>query len=230
MKQKPDWLYGRDLRRALAERFGWASVRLQFLNNPAAFLTGEMAAGSARGARRAVGLTLDSEIGSAFAIQGQCVTEGPGVPLGGEIWNFPYGDGTVEDLISTRAVKADYAKRTGKTKEVEVIALAAASDPDARRVFEKLGDILGQVIRDVIGPFEPEVVVLGGAMARSSRYFLPIAQKQINSVHLVRSGLLEQAQLVGVAAWWRQQENCTREPPALPRTGAALQADGASMM
>jgi glucokinase len=233
MKHKLDWLYGRDLRGALAERFGWASDRLQFLKNAAALLTGEMAAGSARGADRAVGLTLGKGIGSAFAIKGQCVTRGTGVPPGGEIWNFPYGSGTVEDLISARALKAGYAERTGKPKELKAIAEAVASDADARQVFERLGETLGQVIRDLIAPFQPDVVVVGGGMARSARLFLPIAQKHIDSagIRLVPSRLLEQAQLIGVAACWRDRQNWTRSAPAAPpNSGAVLRADGASMM
>lgn len=233
MQHKLDWLYGRDLRGALAARFGWASDRLRFLNDAAAFLIGELAAGGARGADRAVGLTLGTGIGSAFAIQGQCVTEGKGVPPGGEIWNFPYGDGTVEDLISTRALKAGYAGRTGKPMEVKAIAEAAASDPDARQVFERLGDNLGLMIRDVIAPFQPEVVVVGGGMARSARLFLPLAQKHIEceGIQLVPSRLLEQAQLIGAAADWRDQKNRgDTAPAARPKPGATHEAEGASMM
>jgi glucokinase len=233
IKHKLEWLYGRDLRGALAARFGWASDRLRFLNDAAAFLTGELAAGSARGANRAVGLTLGTGIGSAFAIHGECVTDGKGVPPGGEIWNFPYGDGTVEDLISTRALKADYAARTGKPKEVKAIAEAVASDPEARRVFERLGDNLGQVIRDVIASFQPEVAVVGGGMARSARLFLPIAQKlaDCNGIQLVPSRLLEKAQLIGAAAFWRDHHNSADTTPAARQNpGAAHGAEGASMM
>ena len=233
MKHKLGWLYGRDLRGALAARFGWASDQLRFVNDAAAFLTGELAAGSAQGANRAVGMTLGTGIGSAFAIQGQCVTEGKGVPPGGEIWNLPYRDGTVEDLISTRALKADYAAWTGKPKEVKAIAEAVASDPDARRVFERLGDNLGQVIRDVIAPFQPEVVVVGGGMARSAWLFLPIAQKHIEceGIRLVPSRLLDRAQLIGAAAYGRdQQSSAGTAPAARPKPGATHGAEGASMM
>jgi glucokinase len=233
MKHKLDWAYGMDLRGALAARFGWPSDRLRFINDAAAFLTGELAAGSARLANRAVGLTIGTGIGSAFAIQGQCVTEGRSVPPGGEVWNFPYGDGTVEDLISTRALKADYAARTGKHMEVKAIAEAAAFDPDARRVFERLGNNLGQVIRDVIAPFHPEVVVVGGGMARSERLFLPIAQKHIEckDIHLLPSRLLERAQLIGAAAYWRdQQTSAGTAPAARPKLGDAHGGEGASMM
>jgi glucokinase len=207
MKHKLQWLYGKDLRGALAARFGWAPSQLCFLNDASAFLLGELNAGSARGANRAVGLTLDTGIGSAFAMHGQCVTEGKGVPPGGEIWNFSYRGATVEDLISTRAVKAEYLARTGKELEVKEIAAAAPADSDARQVFEKLGCDLGDVIRDVIVPFGPDVVVVGGGIARSSQLFLPAAQRHLQELELrvVPSVLFDQAQLLGAAAHWRDE-------------------------
>jgi glucokinase len=205
MKHKLQWLYGKDLRGALAARFGWRPDQLCFLNDASAFLLGELNAGNARGAERAVGLTLGTGIGSAFAVDGHCVMDGKGVPRGGEIWDYAYREATVEDLISTRALKAEYRARTGKDLEVKEMAARAAADPCARQVFEKLGCDLGHVIRDVIVPFDPDVVVVGGGIARSAHLFIPIAQRELEDagVRVLPSTLFEQAQLVGAAAHWR---------------------------
>ncbi|MGA9752487.1 MAG: ROK family protein, partial [Acidobacteriota bacterium] len=129
-------LYGLDLRRALAERFGLDPGRILFLHDAAAFLMGEVAVGSAHGATRAAGIVLGTGIGSAFARDGRWVTEGDGVPAGGEIWNLPYGAGTVEDLLSTRALKREYALQAGREADVITIAQRAETDAVARRVFE----------------------------------------------------------------------------------------------
>ena len=207
MQHKLESLYGKDLRGALATRFGWAPSQLRFLNDASAYLLGEVGAGSVRGAARAAGLTLGTGVGSAFAIDGRCVTEGKGVPPGGEIWNLPYGDGTVEDLISTRRLKADYAAFTGKDEEVVEIAAAAATDPAARQVFDTFGLHLGQVLRDVIAPFIPEMVVIGGGISRSAELFLPVAEREIEEANfeLFTSTLLDQAPLVGAAQFWREE-------------------------
>ncbi len=217
MEHKLQYLYGKDLRSGLAMRFGWDPKQLRFLNDAAAFLLGELNAGSARGAKRAVGLTVGTGIGCAFADNGHYVTEGTGVPPGGEIWNFPYRDGTVEDLISTRAVKADYLALTGNDIEVKAIAEAASSDAEARGVFETLGRNLGEVTRDVIAPFKPEVVVVGGGIARSSELFLPIAQSLVEDlgIRIVPSTLFDEAQLIGAAAYWRDESRNGREPGGL---------------
>jgi glucokinase len=176
-----------------------------FLNDAAAFLLGEVHCGAARGARKAIGVVLGTGIGSAFARDGQWVTLGDGIPPGGEIWNLPYRNGVVEDLLSTRAIKAGYAALTGKDEEVISIASRSASDPEARAVFKTFGLNLGQVFRDVLAPFGPDVVVLGGGISGSARLFLPFAQNQINGLgfKLITSSLLDKAPLVGAASFWR---------------------------
>jgi glucokinase len=214
MRHKLTALYGKDLRGALADRFGWSRDRLRFLNDAGAYLLGEVGAGAVKGARRAVGLTLGTGVGCAFAVDGVCVTEGAGVPPGGEIWNLPYGDGTVEDLISTRALKSEFLARTGRDLEVSAMAAAASHDADARAVFEIFGLHLGQVLRDVIAPFRPHMAVIGGGIARSAELFLPIAEEQIEGLgfRVVQSALQDQAPLVGAAHFWLKGEVVVARP------------------
>lgn len=208
MRHKLQSLYGVDLREGLAQRFHWPAGRFLFLNDAGAFLLGEVAAGAAQGAARAVGIALGTGIGSAFARNGRWVKDGEGVPPGGEIWNLPYGEGIVEDLLSTRAIREDYARRTGKDKDVAAIAADAAADADARQVFESFGVNLGQVLRAILAPFGPDVIVVGGGIARSAGLFLPIAQRQLEGmkVRLVTASLGDEAPLVGATAFWHSSQ------------------------
>lgn len=202
MRHKLNSLYGVNLRIALAKRFGWRPEQFCFVNDAVAFLLGEVQSGAARAAKKAIGIVLGTGIGSAFALDGQWIQEGPGIPPGGEIWNLPYGPGTVEDLLSTRAIKAGYAALTGKNADVITIACGANSDPHARAVFQTFGHTLGEVICDVLASFGPDVIVLGGGISRSANLFLPFAQNQLNGFgfKLVTSTLLDNAPLVGAAA------------------------------
>lgn len=213
MRHKLKSLYGVNLRAALAERFGWHPAQFCFVNDAVAFLLGEVQCGTACGARRAIGIVLGTGIGSAFTRDGRWVTEGEGVPPGGEIWDLSYESGTVEDLLSTRAIKGEYAARTGKDEEVVTIASGADSDPDARAVFQTFGFNLGKVFRDVLAPFRPDVVVLGGGISRSAWLFLPFAQNQLNGFDfkLVTSSLLDKAPLVGAAAFWKNGSDTSAE-------------------
>lgn len=207
MEHKLQYLYGKNLRTALATSFGWQPRQIRFLNDAAAYLLGEIGAGAAVGTERAVGLTLGTGIGSAFAIHGRHLTQGTGVPPGGEIWNYPYAGATVEDLISTRRIKADFTALTSADMEVADIAAAAPHDANARQVFTTFGVNLGRVLRDVIAPFRPDIVVLGGGISRSAQLFLPAAQDQIRGLgfRVVPSTLLDRAPLVGAAHFWREE-------------------------
>jgi glucokinase len=199
MRHKLPYLYGVDLREALAARFGWQPSQVRFLNDADAYLLGEIGAGAARGFRRAVGLTLGTGIGSAFAVDGRLVTEGPGVPHGGEIWNLPYRGGIVEDFISSRAIAGNYERRTGTKREVVDLAAAVPSDLAAAEAFEEFGLHLGEAIRTLLGDFRADVIVLGGGISRSPQLFLPAVEAEIGDspAQLRISALKDTAALVG---------------------------------
>jgi len=204
MKHKLPYLYGVDLRGKLSERFGWRPGQVRFLLDSAAFLLGEIGAGQARGVERAVGITLGTGIGSAFAVDGRVVTEGPGVPPGGEIWNLLYEGGIVEDLLSTRALQQNYKLRTGTLSEVAAIAAEAARNESAAAVFADFGRHLGLALRAKMAEFNPQMVVLGGGISRSSHLFLPAAINELAGmpIELRVSTLLDNAPLAGAAVAW----------------------------
>ncbi|MGP8251323.1 MAG: ROK family protein [Terracidiphilus sp.] len=201
MRHKLQYLYGFDLRHALAARLGSDPNRIRFLNDADAYLLGEVGAGAAKGFARAIGLTLGTGIGSAFAVDGRLTTTGPGVPKDGEIWNVPYENGIVEDFVSTRAIAGNYGRRTGKTISVAEIAAAVTNDSDAQEAFAEFGHHLGQVIGSLLADFRADVVVLGGGISRSADLFLPITRAEIpnRTLQIRVSELLDRAPLVGCA-------------------------------
>jgi glucokinase len=204
MQHKLKSLYGVDLKTALADRFGWATAQIRFLNDADAALLGEAGAGAAKGAAKAVGIMLGSGIGFSFVQDGSLNDTARGLPPDNEIWNLPFLGGIVEDLLSSRALEDDYRTRTAVHKSVEAIAQQAATDPDARAAFIAFGAHLGQVLKEIVAPIGPEVVVLGGGISRSSQLFLPAARNQMNGsgIRLVPSVLLEKAPLLGAVMYW----------------------------
>lgn len=204
IRHKMAFLYGMDLRQALAERLGLEPAQVRFLNDAAAFQFGEVGAGAARGVARSVGITLGTGVGSGFAIHDRVVTGGVGVPPGGEIWNLPFEGGIVEDLISTRSIKKSYLEATGKEREVAAIAADAANDPAAAAVFTEFGRNLGRALKSLLEVFAPNVVVIGGGIARSAALFLPAAQSELQglAVELRISALGDLAPLVGAGVSW----------------------------
>jgi glucokinase len=204
MKHKLPFLYGLDLRGELAARFGWQPAQVRFLKDSDAFLLGEIGGGAARGVARAVGITLGTGIGSAFAVDGRVVSDGAGVPPGGEIWNLPYEGGIIEDSVSTRGIRAAYERRTGVASQVVDLAKAAATDPAAAEAFAEFGHHLGRALHGALAAFAAQVIVLGGGISRSPHLFLPAAQRELDGLNAEFrvSALLDDAPLVGAGVAW----------------------------
>jgi glucokinase len=227
MRHKLPYLYGVDLRRALAERLGCEPGQVRFLNDADAYLLGEIGAGAARGFARVIGLTLGTGIGSAFAVNGKLVTEGPGVPPGGEIWNVPYEGGIVEDFVSARAIAGHYERSTGNTCSVAALASAAEHDRAAAGAFAEFGRHLGRVLRTVVADFHADLIVLGGGIARSSDLFLPSTRGEApNGASELRiSELMDRAPLVGCGvAWFDSADRSSDDDRAPAALDGAIQA------
>jgi len=223
MKHKFQGLFGEPLTPHLAACLGCPAERISYLNDAAAYLIGEVSKGAAAGSRRAIGITLGTGVGSAFAVDGQVVVTGEGVPKGGEIWDYPYRGGILEDLISTASVQRSYQRRTGRRAEVRAIATLADTERDARETFEDFGTDLGQALRDTCAAFHPDCIVLGGGIARSARLFLPAAEKVLEglSIRICVSALGSYAPLVGAGVHWRNARSAQfRAASAEPSSSA----------
>ena len=205
MEHKMPYLYGINVSEALAARFGWKPEQVRFLNDAAAYLLGEVGAGAARGVKRVVCFTLGTGLGSGFAVDGRVVTEGKGVPPGGEIWNVQYEGGIAEDRISTRAIKQAYAARKGQEREVASIAhYAIGGDPDAVAVFQEFGTTLGILIKNLLKDFAPDVAVLGGGISRSAPLFLEAVKTELKDtrIEVKIAELGDNAPLAGAGVAW----------------------------
>jgi glucokinase len=215
MRHKYQLLYGVELRSELARFLQVDPARIHFLNDAAAFLTGELYRGAVRGASRIIGITLGTGVGSAFAVGGEVVSRGRGIPPGGEIWNLPYRDSIVEDVISTLAIQRIYEENGGSRMAVRDIAHRASDDPQARCTFERFGSELGQVLRHISVEFGPERIVLGGGISRAAELFLPSAEKELADVAipLKISELFDQAALIGAGVAWMQKYMPEGIPP-----------------
>ena len=205
IKHKMAYLYGVNVSEVVAARFGWRATQVRFVNDAGAYLLGEVGAGAARGVMRVVCLTLGTGLGSGFAVDGQKVTEGKGVPSGGEIWNAPYEGGIAEDQISTRALQKAYQQRKGQEREVASIAhYAIGGEPEATAVFEEFGKTLGVAIKRLLADFAPNVVVLGGGISRSAHLFLGPAKAELEGtgIELRIAELGDNAPLAGAGVAW----------------------------
>lgn len=226
MRHKLPYLYGVDLRHALAGKLGCEPDRVQFLNDADAYMLGEIGAGGARGSARIIGLTLGTGVGSAFAVNGKLVTEGPGIPPGGEIWNVPYEGGIVEDFVSARAIAGHYERNTGNACSVADLASSAEHNRHAMEAFAEFGHHLGRVLRTVVAEFRADVVVLGGGIARSADLFLPSTRSELanGTLSLRISELMDRAPLVGCGVAWFDGAGSSHDSRSTAALNDAIQA------
>ncbi len=105
---KFDALYGMDVRAALLRGLRHRPGDVVFVNDAHAFLTGEWSAGTVRGHRRAVGITLGTGVGSAFLADGRIRDHGPGLPPEGRMDLTEIAYRPLEETISRRAILTRY--------------------------------------------------------------------------------------------------------------------------
>jgi glucokinase len=174
-----------------------------FVNDAAAFLLGEAAAGAALGHGRAAGLTLGTGVGSAFLADGAIVTAGIGVPPDGEVHLLEIDGRPLEDTVSARAIQAAYRRTAGEgaaALDVRAIAdLARAGDPVAGEAFVGALGRLGMVISSYLARFGATVLVVGGSMSGSWDLVRPALAKALTGIEIVRSADPEWAALLGAA-------------------------------
>jgi predicted NBD/HSP70 family sugar kinase len=218
MRHKYGQLYGKNLRHGLAEWVGCDPSRIHFLNDAAAFLLGEMDQGAVRGVDRVIGITLGTGVGSAFACGGKIAVNGRGVPPNSEIWNLRYRGATVEDFISSRAIRQLYEQQMQVPAEVRDIASLGAGDVHVRETFQRFGRDLGAVLRQTCLDFAPQRIVLGGGISRAAELFLPAASQELAdpSIELWVSALFERAPLIGAGLSWNSKFGKLREPEPSP--------------
>lgn len=179
---------GADIRTLVSRRLDGEPVQVANDANCTAF--GELALGAARGFEDVLVVTLGTGIGGALVMGGRIVTgahgfsgeighmvvdpNGPPCPCGKRgCWERYASGGGLARLAREAALagtlEAAVALTGGDPEAVRgehVTSAAASGDPGARRVVEELGWWLGLGLANLVAVLDPEVVVIGGGLAR----------------------------------------------------------------
>lgn len=195
-QEKYDALYGVNVKEILAERLEIPQEDIIFINDAEAFLRGELASGAAADKERAIGITLGTGLGST--------SNGSGITVDMN-WAFrPFKDSIAEEYISTRWFLKRYEEITGTSvKDVETL-VDTANQNVKDQLFEEFSENLSLFLNDFIEQEQPEVVVIGGNIARTWEYFIAPLKEKLNdkSVAIRQSEMWEDAALVGAASAW----------------------------
>jgi len=151
---------------------------------------------------------------------GHIVIDQDGPPCAGKCPNH----GCLEAFVSGRTLRA-HARRLADERPESGFALAAArgerldgalvtrlarsGDPDAIAVYRELGRLLGVGLTSLVNAFNPELVVVGGAVAAAGDLLLEPARREIarralrpqrDEVRVVPAKFAADAGLLGAAA------------------------------
>ncbi len=224
----PGWT-GVPLARILRRRFGLPAVVENDVN---AMAVGECAHGAGRGFRQAVFATLGTGVGGGVVIDGQLYRGA--WSMAGEIGHIcirmdgrrtPEGRGGLETYVGNRqlvgyAVRAlESGRRSlirtlvrGRLEAVtpKIIAAAAARrDPLALEIFEFAADCLAAAFASITYLLQPEVIIVGGGVARSGRVLFDPLRRHLRErlhphfaerIRVIPARLGERAGMIGSAA------------------------------
>jgi glucokinase len=151
------------IREALEAEFP-AKVILQ--NDANCFVLGEKHFGEARGFQDVVGLITGTGTGAGLIIDGKLYN---GKHFGaGELGMIPYLDGCYEDYCSGQFFTSHY-KASGEA----LAARAKNGDAEALSAFINYGLHLGSLINLICYVIDPQVIVIGGSVSRSFKWYQP---------------------------------------------------------
>ena len=196
---KYDQLYGLNIKELLADRLGILPEHIRMMNDALCFLKGELAGGTVRGCKSALGLTLGTGLGSAWFRHNKVVDA--------DLWRMSFKGLIAEDLLSSRWFVQRYALQSGlELANTKALVEKLPEDPGICEIFEEFAGQLACFLEAVLPAHPAEVVVLGGNIAKSYRLFLPALQRDLQnrniSVPVRIASLGEDAHVVGAAANW----------------------------
>jgi len=146
-----------------------------YVNNDAnCFAIGELYFGKGKKAENLVGLILGAGVGAGIVFKKHLYS---GANCGaGEYGNIPYRDFDLEYYLS----EAYFDIKYGLTFD-SLISRAKKDDKIALAVFEQYGFDLGNAIKIIMYTSDPELIIIGGPIAKAFEYFEEAMWEKLNS-------------------------------------------------
>ncbi|MBD2755610.1 ROK family protein [Spirosoma validum] len=136
-----------------------------FINNDVnCFALGEHRFGMAKGYSSVVGMAIGTGLGSGVIIDNQLYV---GSNCGaGEIGLLPYLDKNIESYASTHFFEAIHG-----TTALDTHQAARLGGKQALALWSEFGKHFGNAVKAVLYTYDPEVIVLGGSIAKAYPFF-----------------------------------------------------------
>ncbi len=153
------------------------SVPVGVENDANCFVLGEALFGRARGYGVVAGLTLGSGVGGGLVVNGELFLGSGNAAEFGKITIDYQGPaerivnkGGAEEFVSERGLMRIAGRHKAKNPK-ELYDYARKGDRKAIKAFTEYGRLLGVAVANVAYAADPEAFVLGGGIAKASRFF-----------------------------------------------------------
>ncbi|MBP3943696.1 ROK family protein [Sphingobacteriaceae bacterium WQ 2009] len=165
-------LLAMDVKGYFAELLQIQKANIHFYNDAAAFLYGEVFAQNLQ-TSKVVGLSLGTGLGSA------CYESGISTDL--NFGSAPFQSGIAEDYISTRGIISSVAARFQQHYPGVKELLAVEVSPEIRQFsLAYLVDNLTLFLQQYIRNLQPDIIILGGSIAKAHPLFLADLQQHFS--------------------------------------------------
>lgn len=127
---------------------------------------------AAPGAQETALVTIGTGLGFAHT-EGGRVQVGPNGSPARSIYNLPWGDGILEDIVSARGIRNAYARLSGHShlSAAQIAQCADAGEEAALQVFSDLGETLGQALAPLLEELHAGTLLLAGQVSKSLPLF-----------------------------------------------------------
>ncbi len=141
-------------------------------NDGSCFLRAEVKVGAVKKYKNIYGITLGTSIGSAWWFNNEIYLGAHGES--GELTHL------IVDFRKGKGVSLEKLYQEITNKDLREIAVRGfQGDVKAEESFEKIGNLLGVALANVVNLLDPEVIVVGGGATQSSELFFSFLEREM---------------------------------------------------
>lgn len=145
-------------------------IKTKIENDANCFALAEAGIGAGKAAEIALGITLGSGLGGGLVIK-EKIYQGAFGNAGEAGHMIIKSNLTFEDLCSAKFFKPKSARKIAER--------AKAGDKKALKIWQDFGRNLGIGLANIINILDPEVIVIGGGISQSHKFFMKSAKQEI---------------------------------------------------
>ncbi|WP_223608613.1 ROK family protein [Chryseobacterium sp. OSA05B] len=195
-------MYQVNIKQELIERLSISADQIYFVNDAGAFLEGEVFGGCVREYSRIFGVTLGTGLGTAF-YDGKVASDE-------DLWDSPFKDSICEDYLATRWFVNHYKALTGGEISGTKDLLDQPEDIQTK-MFDEYADSFAEFIVQYVRNYDPEVLVIGGNIAKVYPYFKKRLNQHLEAqkinLPIKISAIFEDAAILGAAGYALKKSN-----------------------